>query len=303
MDVESLKLFVKVADILNISAAGRALGLSPAMASSRIAKLESYIGADLFHRSTRHVRLSAEGEFFLPFATKMLAEHDAAMEAIRAESQDISGTLRFAASSTFAQLYVVPLMTEFLDKYSSINLDLRLGDRPVNIIEDGIDLALRSSTIQDSGLRARKLAADRRILCASPDYLSRNGHIALPEDLRQHQIIGFKDRKPRLMTHAVSGATAVFPPQYCQARLVCDDGTSMRIATIEGVGVSMNALWSVAADLKQGRLVQVLPDYEVDQDTDIWLVYPKANALSPKVRAFIDFLVEKIGAPPVWERD
>jgi DNA-binding transcriptional LysR family regulator len=256
MDVESLKLFVKVADILNISAAGRALGLAPAMASSRIAKLESYIGADLFHRSTRHVRLSAEGEFFLPFATKMLAEHDAAMEAIRAESHP------------------------------------SISSKMVSISRCEAPRFKTQGFVQESSLRIEGSYVH-------PPIISHE----LPEDLRQHQIIGFKDRKPRLMTHAVSGATAVFPPQYCQARLVCDDGTSMRIATIEGVGVSMNALWSVAADLKQGRLVQVLPDYEVDQDTDIWLVYPKANALSPKVRAFIDFLVEKIGAPPVWERD
>ncbi|GAL13219.1 transcriptional regulator LysR family [Vibrio astriarenae] len=303
MDIESLKLFVKVAETLNISAAGRALGLAPAMASARIAKLESYLGADLFHRSTRRVALSTEGEYFLPHAISILAQHDKVMDVIGADSQQLAGTIRFASSSTFAQLYVVPLLPAFFERYPNINLDMRLGDRPINIIEDGIDLALRSSTVDDSGLRARKLATDKRILCASPDYLSRYGHISVPADLEHHHIISFKERKPRIMRSSHSPQESVFPPTECSARLICDDGTSMRLATLNGVGVSMNSFWSVAAELKQGSLVQVLSDYEVDEETNIWLVYPKANALSGKVRVFIDFLVEKIGDPPIWERD
>lgn len=197
------------------------------------------------------------------------------------DPDDASGTIRFAVSSTFAQLYIVPILPEFLDRNPNITIDLKLGDRELNIIEHGIDLALRNSAIKDSGLRARKLADDRRILCASPDYLSRKGMPGEPTSLINHDIIMFKDAKPRKL-HSNRDNSAIFPPDSSKIRLVCDDGTSMRIATASGIGISMNAYWSVFHELNAGKLVRVLPDYEVEDNTSIWLVYPKANALSQK---------------------
>ncbi|USD63120.1 LysR family transcriptional regulator [Vibrio sp. SCSIO 43140] len=301
METESLRLFIKVAEVLNISAAGKSLGLAPAIASSRLSKLENQIGADLFHRSTRKITLSTQGEQFLPYAREILKQHDAALNVIGKDPDDASGTIRFAVSSTFAQLYIVPILPEFLDRNPNITIDLKLGDKELNIIEHGIDLALRNSAIKDSGLRARKLADDRRILCASPDYLSRKGMPGEPTSLINHDIIMFKDAKPRKL-HSNRDNSAMFPPDNSKIRLICDDGTSMRIATAAGIGISMNAYWSVYHDLKAGKLVQVLPNYEVEDNTSIWLVYPKANALSPKVRLFIDYLIDKFGSPPSWER-
>ncbi|WP_394149855.1 LysR substrate-binding domain-containing protein [Vibrio maritimus] len=301
METESLRLFIKVAEVLNISAAGKSLGLAPAIASSRLSKLENQIGADLFHRSTRKITLSTQGEQFLPYAKEILKQHDAALSVIGKELDEASGTIRFAVSSTFAQLYIVPVLPEFLDRYPNITIDLKLGDQELNIIDHGIDLALRNSAVKDSRLRARKLANDRRILCASPDYVSRKGMPTEPLSLINHDIIAFKEAKPRKL-HSESNNSATFPPDSSKIRLICDDGTSMRIATVAGIGISMNAYWSVFHELKTGKLVRVLPDYEVEDNTSIWLVYPKANALSPKVRLFIDYLVDKIGNPPMWER-
>ncbi|GAL35610.1 transcriptional regulator LysR family [Vibrio maritimus] len=281
METESLRLFIRVAEVLNISAAGKSLGLAPAIASSRLSKLENQIGADLFHRSTRKITLSTQGEQFLPYAREILKQHDAALNVIGKDPDDASGTIRFAVSSTFAQLYIVPILPEFLDRNPNITIDLKLGDRELNIIEHGIDLALRNSAIKDSGLRARKLADDRRILCASPDYLSRKGMPGEPTSLINHDIIMFKDAKPRKL-HSNRDNSAIFPPDSSKIRLVCDDGTSMRIATASGIGISMNAYWSVFHELNAGKLVRVLPDYEVEDNTSIWLVYPKANALSQK---------------------
>ncbi|WP_234497510.1 LysR family transcriptional regulator [Vibrio maritimus] len=301
METESLRLFIKVAEVLNISAAGKSLGLAPAIASSRLSKLENQIGADLFHRSTRKITLSTQGEQFLPYAKEILKQHDAALSVVGKELDETSGTIRFAVSSTFAQLYIVPVLPEFLDRYPNITIDLKLGDQELNIIDHGIDLALRNSAVKDSGLRARKLANDRRILCASPDYVSRKGMPAEPLSLINHDIIAFKEAKPRKL-HSESNNGATFPPDSSKIRLICDDGTSMRIATVAGIGISMNAYWSVFHELKTGKLVRVLPDYEVEDYTSIWLVYPKANALSPKVRLFIDYLIDKVGSPPSWER-
>ena len=193
MDTEGIRLFVMAADMLNISAAGRQLGLAPAVASARLSKLENQVGADLLHRSTRKVSLSLEGKEFLPFAREILAQEDAALAALGHGSLDITGTLRFAASSTFAQLFIAPVLPEFLERYPGVHLDLKLSDTQMNLIEGAFDLALRNYAIEDSSLRARKLADDKRILCASPDYLARHGTPQDPDDLVDHQMLSFMD--------------------------------------------------------------------------------------------------------------
>lgn len=301
MDTDGLRLFVMAADMLNISAAGRQLGLAPAVASARLSKLEKQVGADLLHRSTRKVSLSLEGEEFLPFAREILAQEDAARAALGHGSAEIKGTIRFAASSTFAQLYIAPLIPEFLQRYPGINLELKLSDLPANLIEGGFDLALRNYAIGDSGLRARKLSDDKRILCASPGYLARHGTPAQPVDLVDHQLLVFANSGARRLVARSVEQQSSFPPPGAHSRVSCDDGASMRIAMEAGAGISMSSLWSVHKELKQGSLVHVLPEYEIEDDSAIWLVYPKSNVLSAKVRALIDYLLEKIGNPPIWE--
>lgn len=302
MDTEGVRLFVIAAELLNISAAGRQLGLGPAVASARLAKLEKEVGADLLHRSTRKVSLSLEGAEFLPFAREILAQEDAARAALGHESQEVTGTLRFAASSTFAQLYIAPILPDFLDRYPRINLELKLSDTQIELIEGGFDLALRNYAISDSSLRARKLADDKRILCASPAYLARCGTPEGPDDFDGHQLLVFMDGPARKLSTPEGARACTFPPPGATNRVVCDDGASMRIATKAGVGIAMNSLWSVDQDLRDGSLVRVLPDYEVEDQSAIWLVYPKSNVLTAKVRVFIDFLIETIGPLPVWKQ-
>ncbi|MBY5991602.1 LysR family transcriptional regulator [Ferrimonas balearica] len=302
MDTEALKLFVTAAERLNISAAGRQLGLAPAVASARLSKLEQGLGVELLHRSTRKVALSPEGAKFLPFARAMLAQEDAALAALGHGCDEITGTLRFAASSTFAQLFVAPILPEFLAQHPSLNVELHLSDNPVNLVEGGYDLALRNYAIPESGLRARKLAEDTRILCASPDYLAKQGTPKTPQDLADHQLLVFMDGHGRKLANRNGEPVGTFPPNGAVKRVICDDGTSMRIATEAGIGISMNAHWSVYRALAEGRLVRVLPDHEVMDNTAIWLVYPKSQVVHAKVRAFIDFLLDKVGDPPLWTR-
>ena len=301
MDTDGIRLFVAAADMLNISAAGRQLGMAPAVASARLSKLEKQIGADLLHRSTRKVSLSLEGAEFLPFAREILAQEDAARAALGLGRSEVTGTLRFAASSTFAQLFIAPILPEFLERYPGVNLELKLSDTQMNLIEGGFDLALRNYAIEDSSLRARKLAEDKRILCASPDYLARHGTPESPDDLIDHQLLIFMDGPPRELSTHNDKPSGTFPPPGTKSRVVCDDGTSMRVATEAGVGISMNSYWSVHREMHDRSLVRVLPDYEVEDQSAIWLVYPKSNVLTAKVRVFIDFLLEKIGDPPIWE--
>ena len=300
MDTESVRLFVLAAEKLNISAAGQELGMAPAVASNRLAKLEHTLGADLLHRSTRKVSLSIEGAEFLPYAKEMLAQESAGRMALGHGSATVTGTLRFTAPSTFAQLYIVPIIPEFIERHPGINLELQLSDTQYDLIEGSFDLALRNSDIKDSSLMGRKLANDRRILCASPAYLQKNDIISNPDDLDKHQLISFKGMTTRLLM-GPTGNAGQFPPNKAKRRLILDDGLSQKIVTLAGVGISLNSIWSVHTEIKEGSLIQILPQYEVDDKSALWLLYPKSNVLTAKVRIFIDFLLEKIGKSPVWE--
>ncbi|TAM00393.1 MAG: LysR family transcriptional regulator, partial [Rhodanobacter sp.] len=263
MDTDSVRLFVLAAEKLNISAAGRALGMAPAVASARLAKLEKTLGADLLHRSTRKVALSLEGAAFLSYAKEILAQEDAALAALGLGQPLATGTLRFAASSTFAQIYIAPLLPEFLQRHPGINLDLRLSDTPFDLIEGSFDLALRNSALDDSGLRCRKLADDRRILCASPTYLDQAGTPQHPNDLTSHQLIGFRSASPKRLI-GPDGQSGQFDPGKANCRLVIDDGLSQKITTMAGGGISINSRWSIHRELAEGSLVHVLPDYMLD---------------------------------------
>ena len=299
MDTNSVRLFVLAAEKLNISAAGRELGMAPAVASAKLAKLENTLGAELLHRSTRKVALSLEGAEFLPYAKEMLAQENAARAAFGLGSDTATGTLRFAASSTFAQLYIAPLLPEFLSLHPGINLDLRLSDTQFDLIEGSFDLALRNSALADSSLKARKLADDTRILCASSAHLTQHGTPAHPDELPAHHLIAFRNSTPKHLI-GPDGAQEQFDPRQANCRVVVDDGASQKIATIAGAGISINSLWSVHREITDGSLVRVLPDYEVKDLSALWLVYPKSNVLTAKVRTFIDFLLDRIGKSPVW---
>ncbi len=302
MDTDSLRLFVLAAEKLNISAAGRALGLAPAVSSARLAKLEQTLGADLLHRSTRKVSLSLEGAEFLPYAREMLAQEEAGRAALGQGQATPTGKLRFTAPSTFAQLYIAPILPLFLKAYPGITLDLRLSDSRFDLIEGSFDLAIRNSALEDTSLKGRKLASDRRILCASPAYLAEHGTPARPEDLTDHNLISFADQETRPLA-GPHGQTGAFSPRDAHGQLIIDDGLSQKIATIAGAGISINSIWSVHQELRNGQLVRVLPAYQVAEKTVLWLVYPKANVLSAKVRVFIDFLLDQIGKKPAWEQE
>ena len=299
MDTESVRLFVLAAEKLNISAAGRELGMAPAVASAKLAKLEKALGADLLRRSTRKVALSLEGVEFLPYAREILAQEKAVHAALGRGNVTATGTLRFTASSTFAQLYIAPILPEFLALHPGISLDLRLTDIEFDLIQGSFDLALRNSALPDSSLKGRKLADDMRILCASPDYLNQHGTPTHPDELAAYQLIAFKEQSPIALVGR-DGNAGQFNPRLAGCRLIVDDGLSQKKATIAGAGISMNSLWSVHHELANGSLVRVLPEYKVDDQTALWLVYPKSNVLTAKVRIFIDFLLEKIGNAPVW---
>ena len=291
MDTDSLRLFVLAAEKLNISAAGRELGLAPAVAGARLAKLEQTLCTQLLHRSTRRVALSQDGEDFLPHAREILA-HEEAGRAALGGGATVAGTLRFAAPSSFAQEWIIPILPRFMEANPQVDLDLRLSDTRFDLLEGSFDLALRNAPLTDSTLKARKLAEDKRILCAAPAYLEAYGTPATPADLDRHQMIAFGHRGPRRIV-GPEGATEIATDRT-RCRLVIDDGLSQKLATLHGIGISNNSLWNVHRELASGALVRVLPEHHVADDTTLSLVYPKSHVLTGKTRAFIDFLISEL---------
>ena len=301
MDTNTLRLFVAAAERLNITAAGRDLGLAPAMSSNRLAKLEKELGVELLHRTTRKVSLSQDGAAFLPYAREIIAQAEAGRAALGEDTLSPSGILRFAAPSSFAQLHIIPLLPEFQNRYPDITLDLRLSDKRFDIIDGSFDLALRNAPLKDSSLLGRKLSDDSRVLCASPAYLDRFGAPVTPEDLKGHRFLAWSDMAAREIVRR-DGQRAILDPEKMTCRTVLDDGTSQRLATLAGLGISINSLWSVAHDLEAGTLMQILPEWRLNDQSVLWLIYPKSNVLTPKVRCFMDFLVERLSEGQLMRR-
>lgn len=301
MDIDALKLFVRAAELLNISAAGRDLGLAPAVASTRLAKLEQQLGVELLHRSTRKVSLSVEGAEWLPYARDILTVHDNGLAALGHGKSEISGTIRFAASSTFAQLHIIPLLPELFALHPKLKLDLRLSDMPLDLLEGSFDLALRNAELEDSSLKARKLCDVETRFYASPAYLAAKGEPKQPSDLSDHDLIAFRTVS-KVDVVSDKGEQAIVPIDGPHCRIFVDDGASMRLATIEGLGISTNVDWSVAHSVAAGELIRVLPEWKVADDVALWLVYPKTNVLTAKVRMLIDFFVERLGRGNSWQQ-
>jgi len=297
MNIDHLKLFVRLAMTHNISQAGQELGISPAVASAHINKLEQTLGVRLLHRTTRKVSLTEEGKAFLPHAEDVLSSVDAACAAVGAGEASIRGTLRVTAPASFGRMHLLPALADFFKRHPELTLDLRLSDNIVDLVEGGFDIAIRNAQLKDSSLIARKLATDNRIVCASPAYLAEYGTPKTPDELKHHQCINLMGLEGWIFD-TPQGRRNIKPP----GRLRIDNGEAMRDACSAGIGLAINSTWSVYQLLEQGKLVQVLTDYPLVSDADIWAVYPSSRLLAPKVRAFIDYFSEWFGNQPYWDK-
>lgn len=297
MNIEHLKLFVRLAATNNISAAGHELGLSPAVASAHINKLEQGLNVRLVHRTTRQVSLTEEGIAFLPHAEEVLAQIEAARASVGAGNSTPVGTLRVAAPASFGRMHLVPALKDFLLRYPDLHVDFRLSDTMVDLVEGGFDIAIRNAELSDSTLVARKLAADKRIVVASPDYLEQFGEPDSPNDLLSHQCIHLSGLENWLFDSAKGPLTI-----KNQACFRTDNGEAVRDAAVAGLGITISSTWSVYQHIQRGELVQVLKAYPLLSETAIWAVYPSSRLLAPKVRAFIDFFAERYADTPYWDQ-
>ena len=297
MNIDHLKLFIRVAATQNISLAGAELGLSPAVASAHLGKLEEGLGVRLIHRTTRKVSLTEEGLAFYHHAEDVLSSVEAAKASIGAGSESPSGTLRVAAPASFGRMHLVPALNAFMKQHPRLNVDLMLSDTIIDLVEGGFDIAIRNSELKDSSLIARKLANDRRILCASPDYLATHGEPETPHDLKYHNCItlfglnhwNFKQNEKK---HC----------EKVKGNFRTDNGEAIRDACAQGLGITINSTWSAYRQLINRELVEILTNYPLISNTAIWAVYPSSRQLAPKVRAFIDYFSAYFGETPYWEK-
>lgn len=297
MNVEYLKLFTRVEVTKNISQAGQELGLSPAVASNYLNKLEQSLGVKLLHRTTRHVSLTEDGQAFLPHAIAVLESIESARAAIGVGSQTPQGTLRITAPASFGRMHIIPALKSFLNNYPDLTIDLKLSDTIVDMVEGGFDIAIRNAKLPDSSLIATRLAKDERIVCASPDYIKKHGMPTVPSDLKNHQCVNlgqfddwhFKTENGDINKIKTHGALRV------------DNGESMRDASLDGLGLCICSVWCAYKELQSGQLIQVLEDYPLADEAAIWAVYPSSRLLAPKVRAFIDYFKNYYGETAYWE--
>lgn len=294
MDILSLRLFLRVAELSGLASAARDLSLSPASASARLAKLEEVVGFRLFNRTTRAVSLTTDGAAFLPYAQHAIETLEAGLGLVSGQGEEAQGLLRMTMPGSLGRMHIIPALAEFQERYPRVTLDLRLSDEVLNVIEGAYDLIIRNAPLVDSGLVARKLATDHRLLVAAPCYLNKYGIPQSLDDLSTHQWIVF----PGTHRWTFENGQTIEPPQ---GSFIVNDGEAMRNMVEHGMGIGIKSLWNVGDRLKSGALVAVLPDVPLTTESAVWALYPSGRIVSPKVRAMIDFLVERFSPVPPWE--
>ncbi len=299
-NLADIAVFVRVVERGSFTTAADDLGLSRAVVSKYISRLEERLGARLLHRTTRRLALTEAGATLFESsrgAIERIEEAEAAVARFQAAPR---GRLRVSAPMSFGILHLGPAIAEFSREYPEIALDVHLDDRYVNLVAEGIDVAVRIGALTDSTLVARKIAMTRALACASPAYLGEHGAPAAPEDLAGHDCLiysylananvwRFTARNGREIPVAVTG------------KLRINNGIVLAEAAIAGRGILVTPSFYVAPMLRDGRLQRLLADYRLPE-LGIYAVYPQKEHVPPKVRVFIDYLAARFGRKPEWEK-
>jgi len=294
-----MSVFSRVVAAGSLSSAARELGLSPAMVSRRLSALEARLGVRLLNRTTRTLRLTDEGANYYDTCSRLLSEIDEAEAAVSAGRIEPRGALKVALPASFGNRHIAPLVPRFAERYPNVKLALSLSDRTVNIIEEGFDLAVRIAHLEDSSLAARRLAPNRRVVCASPAYLRRYGMPRTPQDLAGHNCITSTDFSMNWDYTDPGGAAGAV---RVTGRYACDNWEVLREWALAGLGVALKSTWDVRQHLEDGSLVPLFPGYTFGSDVAIYAVYPHRRHLPAKTRVFIEFLAESFGPEPYWDR-
>lgn len=288
-ELTSMAVFARVVESRSFSEAARRLGLSKSAVSKRIARLEDSLGAPLLVRTTRRLALTEAGSAFYEHCSRIVSEAEEARSKIGEAGSVPRGLLRVNAPVTLSEMYLAQVMPRFLERHPDVRVEMTTDDRFVSVIDDGYDVVIRIAALEDSSLIARKLAGDRRVVCASPSYLERAGAPERPQDLLQHNCLRYANLTVRdeWQFRGPEGRISVSVRGNFQA----NNGTLLKQAAIEGLGLAMIPGFMVQDALADGRLTCVLTDFDMP-DHDIHAMYAQRRHVSPKVRAFVDYLVE-----------
>jgi DNA-binding transcriptional LysR family regulator len=297
--LDSMEAFVRVAESKSFSEAARRLNLSKSVVSRQVSGLEADLGARLFHRTTRSLTLTEVGAAYLERCQRILADIEEANLSVSNLQAAPRGKLKVSAPVPFTIQHLAPILSDFMARYPEIEIDLTLNDRFVNLVEEGFDLAIRIGKLNDSSLIAKHLAPARIAVVASAAYLAERGTPQTPEDLSGHCCMLYSNLVSA-EEWSFSGPDGKKITIEVKGRLRANNGDVLRQAALGGLGLVMLPTFIVGADLQAGTLVKVLEDY-VPQQVGIYAVYPHARHLSPKVRAFVDFLAEHFGPRPYWD--
>ena len=290
--IGDLNLFLRVLDLGSISAAARALNVSVAVASQRLKRLERDLGVRLLHRTTRQLSVTPEGAALAEHGRVLADEIETLTASLRQAGTSVSGTLRVTTASMFGQQYISPLIPEFLALHPNVKLSVDLNDETLDLVRSGFDLAIRIGELDDSSLVARKLAINRRVLCAAPKYLRQHGVPKTPADLEQHECLILVGRQGRRDVWRLTDRKKEEVAVRVNGRIDSNQGELLRDAAVGGLGISMHSTWHVCEDLRAGRLEVVLPNYPI-ADTGIYAVTPQRRLVPPRVQAFIAFLASR----------
>ncbi|WP_313514676.1 LysR family transcriptional regulator [Pseudomonas sp.] len=286
-----LQLFSRIVAGGSLSAAARELGLSLAVVSARLARLEATLGVRLLTRSTRRLSLTGEGEEFLARSTRILAEIAELQDSL-GRSGEPHGRLRVTCTAAFGRRHIAPRVAAFRRRYPQVTLELLASDAIVDLVQDGVDLAIRQAALPDSNLHVRTLLANRRIACASPAYLAEHAPVQTPEDLLAHACILIGD-PPMSRWNFVHNDSAEERLVSVAPAFQTNDGEIAHAAALDGAGIVFKSLIDVREDLASGALIDVLPDWQ-SPGSPIQAVYPAGRHLPSRVRVFIDFLCEEL---------
>lgn len=286
-----IDVFLRVTDTGSFAAAAQALRLTPSAVSRSVARLEARLGVRLLQRSTRSLTLTAEGEAYRLRARRVLAELDDLERSFAADQAEPRGRLRVNTSVPFGLHGVLPVLPEFLQRHPRVTVDLSMTDALVDLVEERVDVAIRHGPLPDSALRARTLGSSRWRVVAAPAYLQRHGTPQHPDQLDAHNCLNFNFRRSiegwTLRENGHARRLAV------RGNFVANSGESLRLMAVGGAGIARLAHFLIGADLRAGRLVPLLEPYNEGEREDIHALYLGHGQPSPRVRAFVDFLVER----------
>lgn len=289
--------FVRVVDAKGFSAAAPALGLTPSAVSKLVTRLETRLGVRLLQRTTRAINLTAEGQIFYGAARRIVGE----IEQLEAEISDQRGTphgpLRVSTSLAFSTHRLAPLIGEFLARYPAVQLELMPTDRVVDLVEEGIDVAIRLGRLPDTSFMARKIGDDIRLVCAAPSYVARHGMPQRPEELTRHECINRERLYLNRWAFRIDGQIREIE---VGGRITVNEGEAQMRLALQGLGIVRLTRLTVADAIKRGELVSLLEEFSAEEPVPIHAVYPHRRHLAPKVTAFVDFIIEKF-TPPPWK--